>query len=91
MNSMSMTSKIHADNIKCEGCANSIVQGLSKLDGVEDVHVDVTTSMITIDHRSEEDLHSIKSKLAQLGYPEFGKSGLGHKAKSFVSCAIGRL
>lgn len=88
---MSMTSKIHADNIKCGGCANSIVNGLSNLDGVENVHVDIPTCLITIDHRSDMDLDPVKSKLAQMGYPEFGTSRLRHKARSFVSCAVGKL
>jgi copper chaperone len=34
----------------------------------------------------------VKEKLKTLGYPEDGEAnGLGSKAKSYVSCAIGKM
>ncbi|MBE9489769.1 MAG: heavy metal transporter, partial [Bacteroidetes bacterium] len=41
---------------------------------------------------SEEDVISVKNKLAAIGYPEEGENNtMVSKAKSFVSCATGRM
>lgn len=86
-----MTTSVKIDNLKCGGCANSITSGLSKLDGIENVTVDLETSTVEIAHSEAVTLDTLKSKLAKMGYPEFGTSNLGQKAKSYVSCAIGRI
>lgn len=40
---------------------------------------------------AETDRGPLVEKLASLGYPELGNNNLLHQAKSFVSCAIGRM
>ena len=88
-----MTFEVSVENIKCGGCANSIVKGLQKLDGVAAVTVDVEQGRVTID--AEDSLRAaVTERLLALGYPEQG-SAAGLKAakaraKSFVSCAVGR-
>lgn len=86
-----MTTTIHIENLKCGGCAATIKKGILGIDSVSDVEVDVETSEVKVFH--EKDIASvIKEKLSKLGYPESGdKNTLVHKAKSFVSCAVGRL
>ena len=86
-----MTTSIKIDNLKCGGCANSITSGLSKMDGIEGVKVDLETSSVEIAHSDEVTEDSLKQKLAKMGYPEFGTSNFGQMAKSYVSCAIGRI
>lgn len=81
--------RIEVENIKCSGCANSIQQGLSKIEKVEDINVDVETGIITVAGDADRDL--IVNKLYQLGYPEKGSNTILCKAKSFVSCAIGKM
>ncbi|CAM1371493.1 Heavy metal transport/detoxification protein (fragment) [Tenacibaculum litoreum] len=40
----------------------------------------------------KEVLSKVKEKLSKLGYPEAGdKNTMVHKAKSFVSCAVGKI
>lgn len=86
-----MTTSIQIENLKCGGCAATIKKGISAINGVNDVAVDVENSMVTIDLENA-DLVEIKEKLSKLGYPEVGdKNSVLHKAKSFVSCAVGRL
>ncbi|GKT11907.1 MAG: copper chaperone [Thiomicrorhabdus sp.] len=90
---------ISVENIKCGGCANSIRQKLTALEGIESVDVDVDTGQITISLASQVDQDSmeakIKAKLLSIGYPEVGTveglTSVGVKAKSFVSCAIGKM
>jgi len=87
-----MTFEVSVENIKCGGCANSIVKGLQKLEGVASVTVDVEHGRVTID--ADDSLIAATERLLKLGYPEQGSAaGLKAakaKAKSFVSCAVGR-
>lgn len=86
-----MKQNIHIENLKCGGCASTIVKGLTAINGVEDVNVDVENSIVSFSSE-DENLVEVKEKLTKLGYPEVGdKNTVLHKAKSFVSCAVGRV
>lgn len=79
-------------NLKCGGCANSIKKGILTIDGVDDVSVDLETSEVTVNTSNEQVVLMVKEKLSSMGYPEVGDSNtVIHKAKSFVSCATGRM
>ncbi len=89
-----MSFVIEVENIKCSGCTNSIKTKLLKLTGVENVDIDVSAGLVTIE--AENDLkQEVVILLESLGYPEVGSiAGLKSvkaKAKSFVSCAIGSM
>jgi len=79
------------DNLKCGGCANTITKAIKKLGGVTNVEINHETSEINIEKNETTSREEIIEKLTSLGYPEAGNSNLIHKAKSYVSCAIGRL
>ena len=52
----------------------------------------VDESTVTFSYETEDQVNEVKSKLKSLGYPEDGKANtLGSKAKSYVSCAIGKM
>ncbi len=86
-----MKTDIQIENLKCGGCAATIKKGILGLTGVNEVEIDVDKSIVSI-VTENENLEEIKSKLSKLGYPEVGdKNTVVHKAKSFVSCAVGRL
>ena len=79
-------------NLKCDGCANTIKKGLLSLDGITEVEVTLENSEIKINEVSEGIFTTVKEKLSNMGYPEVGNANtLVHKAKSFVSCASGRM
>jgi copper chaperone CopZ len=79
-------------NLKCGGCANSIKKGLLTISGVTDVNVDLETSKVTVNTQDNAVITEVKNKLASMGYPEVGDANtIIHKAKSFVSCATGRM
>jgi copper chaperone len=86
-----MTTKIQIENLKCGGCAATIKKGLLTLDTNSQIEIDIEKSIVAI--TSEKDnVEEIKLKLSKLGYPEVGdKNTVLHKAKSFVSCAVGRM
>ena len=86
-----MKTDIQIENLKCGGCAATIKKGILALEGIKEVDVDVEKSIVSI--LSENiSLEEVKLKLSKLGYPELGdKNTVLHKAKSFVSCAVGRI
>ncbi|WP_189663101.1 heavy-metal-associated domain-containing protein [Polaribacter sp. IC073] len=86
-----MIIEIQIENLKCGGCAATIKKGLLSLENVDEVEVNVEKSIVSITSETEN-LVLIKEKLSKLGYPEVGdKNSIVHKAKSFVSCAVGKM
>ena len=79
-------------NLKCGGCANSIKKGILNLEDITEVSVDLETSKVTVNSNDENIIKRVKEKLSSMGYPEAGDANtVSHKAKSFVSCATGRI
>lgn len=84
-----MKQEYWVENLKCEGCVHSVKNALLKIDGVVDISVDVESGLITVNGAPDE--NSIREKLNELGYPEIGHNTFAKKAKSYVSCAIGKI
>jgi len=79
-------------NLKCGGCANTIKKGILTVEGISEVSVDVETSKVSFNAANETITALVKEKLSKMGYPEIGDANtIIHKAKSFVSCATGRM
>lgn len=89
-----MSYVIEVENIKCGGCANSIRKSLMKDERVSAVEIDVENGKVSIDGEQAARDDAVKA-LAGMGYPEVGSvEGLkaaAAKAKSFASCAVGRM
>lgn len=80
-------------NLKCGGCANTITKKLSEQ--YAGVAVDVENKIVSLE-ADESQATAIKQQLKSLGYPIKGEEmgffeDAGAKAKSFVSCAVGRM
>lgn len=87
-----MKSKLYIQNLKCGGCANTIIKKLTQLNFISNVEVNVEDSLVSFEMESENDLDEVKSTLKRIGYPEDGEANsLGSKTKSYVSCAIGKM
>jgi len=81
-------------NVKCGGCANTLTTKLEPEFGKVDVDLEVMPREITI-HKVNIDEARLREVLKSLGYPMADEDlnfveGVGAKAKSFVSCAIGK-
>ena len=84
--------EIIIENLKCDGCASTITKGLNKFGEVKSVDIDIEKSSIDIEFSGDDSIvEKFKKKLAGLGYPEKGKNDTISIAKSYVSCAIGRV
>ena len=87
-----METTIQIQNLKCGGCANTITKNITVLEGITNVSVNVEESTVTFNYETEAQLVEVKEKLKTLGYPEDGAANsIGSKAKSYVSCAIGKM
>ena len=89
---MKKTYEVH--NVKCGGCANTLINSLKEEFGEVKVNLEVQPRQISlnIDENKEEEL---KVKLRGLGYPLTSDKLSGFDkaattAKSFVSCAVGK-
>jgi len=85
---------IECENIKCGGCANTIESKLNKIAGVSSVAIEIEEGKVVVD--AQEGIRDqIVTSLASAGYPEKGSvegiKAATAKAKSFVSCAIGKV
>jgi copper chaperone CopZ len=87
-----MKNTLHIQNLKCGGCANTIVTQLSKLEGISEVVVNNEASEVHFNTTPETKIETVTHKLSDLGYPIVGDANsLPKKAMSFVSCAVGRM
>lgn len=87
-----MKTTLKIQNLKCGGCANTIITKVSNIDQITDVNVNIEESTVTFTTTSEEDIENVKNKLSDLGYPiEGDNNSVISKAKSYVSCATGKM
>ena len=89
-----MNYEISVENIKCGGCAGTISKKITAIDGVEGIDVDVDAGLVKVNGADGlQDV--ITSTLLKLGYPVSGTiegiAAAKAKAKSFVSCAVGKI
>lgn len=87
-----MRTSIIVQNLKCGGCANTITSKLSLLKNVTNILVDIESSTVSFVAENSNDAIRVKEKLKTLGYPSIeDANGVLSKAKSFVSCATGKI
>jgi copper chaperone len=83
------------DNIKCGGCGKTISKAMIDL-GFKNVSVDPEQSFVEMDGPVEAaQLNVALHRLRELGYPlvdtEEGLKAIALKARSYLSCAIGKM
>lgn len=82
-------------NVKCGGCANTLIKSLADDFGEVNVDLDCEPRKITLNIEDNQ-MEKLKLKLRSLGYPlttdELNTlQTLATSAKSFVSCAMGKM
>lgn len=83
-------------NIKCGGCANRVQKALFETYGEVEVDLEKEPRVVTVEINEHFDEQVFRQKMKSLGYPfSDEKLGtfeeMGTKAKSFVSCAVGKM
>lgn len=64
-----MSYQISAQNIKCGGCASTIIENLNQLESISDCQVDIETGMVSVTG-DESQREQATQLLEKLGYPE---------------------
>ncbi|NQZ75059.1 MAG: heavy-metal-associated domain-containing protein [Ekhidna sp.] len=82
---------IQIENLKCEGCANTIKNNVLKLDLIREVNINLERSEVQVFSDVVIDREKVISVLGKLGYPELGTGNTFQKAKSYFSCAVGKM
>ena len=86
--------KIQVENIKCGGCVNSITKKINANFETSSVSIDIENGIIDVDI-DDNKKNELEELLLKLGYPKInsveGLKAITSKAKSFVSCAIGKI
>ncbi len=79
-------------NLKCGGCANTIIKNLEKIEGLSEIRINHETSEVSYNTTKESVVVEVENKLKALGYPSTNaNNSIISKAKSLVSCATGRI
>ncbi|MCV6631697.1 MAG: heavy-metal-associated domain-containing protein [Flavobacteriaceae bacterium] len=87
-----MRASIVVQNLKCNGCGNTITAKLSNLDNITEVEVDVFNSSVSFSYIEDKDVEVVNEKLKAIGYPPNGQENTTlSKARSYISCAVGKL
>ncbi len=90
-----MIRTFEVQNVKCKGCANTLVDGLSNDFSNVAIDLSVKPRKITLELEDSQ-LEKLILKLRSLGYPLVTDDLTTFQtvittAKSFVSCAIGKI
>ena len=87
---MSTTETIFVENIKCAGCIKTIKDALQQVAGIDSVVVDKENESVVVAGRDlARDI--VIAKLEAMGYPEKGNNSFLKKARSYISCAVGKM
>ena len=87
-----MKTTVKIQNLKCAGCMGTISKNFHTISDIEDLYIDLKESTVSYSYKSTDTVTLVQKTLSRLGYPIDGdKNTLGNKAKSYVSCAIGKM
>ena len=90
-----MKQTFQVKNVKCDGCAGTLTKALAQDFGEVEVNLELEPREITLELKEGQE-ETLKLKLRSLGYPLLSDElstfqTVGTTAKSFVSCAIGKM
>jgi len=90
-----MKQTFQVKNVKCGGCAGTLTKALAQDFGEVKVNLELEPREITLELKEGQE-ETLKLKLRSLGYPLLSDElstfqTVGTTAKSFVSCAIGKM
>ncbi len=86
---------LQVENVKCQGCATTLKNRLQESFGSVEVNLETIPREITLDVEDEK-MEELGEALKKLGYPLSCEKlnfieNTSAKAKSFISCAVGKI
>jgi copper chaperone len=61
-------SKLTVPEMRCDACRSAIGGALERVEGVEDVNVDLQTKLVTVRHAGDVRLESLRAAVEAQGY-----------------------
>ena len=87
-----MKTTLYIQNLKCSGCALTIINRLSALKHITNIAIKLQYATVTFEHENKADIEEVKHLLSKIGYPPFDeKNSLSKKTKSYMNCVTGRI
>ncbi|KAA3625548.1 MAG: copper chaperone [Flavobacterium sp.] len=79
-------------NLKCDGCARTVRTSLEQIDGITVLSVDPDKGTVDFNYKRLADYKLAHKRLLALGYPFVeDENSFLLKARSYVSCAVGKM
>ena len=90
-----MKQTFQVENVKCGGCAATLKNKLLDTYGEVEINLELMPREITLEVETDQ-IDALKAALRSLGYPMSDEElnfvdNTTAKAKSFVSCAVGKV
>ena len=93
--SPTMKTLIEIENMMCSGCASGIKKQLEGQPDISKIDVDLDNQWVALHSNKRIDVQKIERILLHMGYPKknalTGLPSLLAKAKSFLTCTMGKL
>ena len=87
-----MKATVVVQNLKCGGCAKTIINKVSELENISQVNVDLESSSVSFIYKNLDDMLNVKERLQKIGYPSVDiKNTKMSLLKSYLSCASGKM
>ena len=67
-----MRTTVTIQNLKCDGCKNTLQIRLSKIKGISNVEICVAKSSLSFDYRTHNAMEGLRAELSDMGYPITG-------------------
>ncbi len=64
-----MRTTVTIQNLKCDGCKNTVTIKLHKVVGISNVEIDVAKSTLSFDYKTHNAMEGLRIELAAIGYP----------------------
>jgi copper chaperone len=64
------TTKFVVPGVSCQHCVSAVNKELKTVDGVQQVHVDLTTKVVTVEHADQVAPAALVAAIQEAGYEE---------------------
>lgn len=87
-----MKSTVYIQNLRCNGCANTITSTLKEIEGVTEIIVNLGEGFVSFNTINDTTRLNVFTKVKSLGYPPlFDNNTFFSKSKSLISCVRGKI
>lgn len=64
-----MRTNVLIQNLKCDGCKNTLQVRLSEIKGISNIDINICKSTVSFDYLTHNAMEGLRAKLRDIGYP----------------------